>query len=143
MTKWKSTLFFALLFGFVAVGVVQAAEIGGTWTKMTYPDANNITVFYEELGKVKAVGQARLEGHEVLWFGEGEIKNGQVRLHYHYSADTMPTGWEPNGTMDLKLSEDGKTLRGTGRSASGNWSGPIEFRRVQILLAPSSVDLSR
>jgi hypothetical protein len=143
MKNWKSILFLAVVMGVAAAGVGQAVEIGGTWTKMTYPDANNITLFYEETGKVKAVGQGKLEGREVLWFGEGEIRDGQIHLNYHYSAEAIPTGWEPDGTMDLKVSEDGKTMLGKARSTSGNWSGPIEFRRVQIMLSPSSANLNR
>jgi hypothetical protein len=143
MKTWKSILFSMLVIGFVAEGVGHAVEIGGIWTKMTYPDANNISLFYEEMGKVKAIGQGRLEGREVLWFGEGEIKDGQIHVTYHYSADAKPTGWEPEGTMDLKLSEDGKTMRGTARSTSGNWSGPLEFRRVQIMLSPNSAYMNR
>jgi hypothetical protein len=138
MKNWKFVLFFALAIGVVTAGVGRAVDVGGIWTKMTYPDANNITLFYEEMGKVKAVGQGRLEGRDALWFGEGQIKDGQIHLTYHYSADAIPTGWEPDGTMDLNLSEDGKTMSGRARSASGNWSGPIEFRRVQIMLLPQS-----
>jgi hypothetical protein len=143
MKDWKLVFSFALVIGLVTAGIGQAVEVGGTWTKMTYPDANNITLFYEEMGKVKAVGQGRLEGRDALWFGEGEIKDGQIHLTYHYSADATPTGWEPDGTMDLKLSEDGKTMRGRARSTSGNWSGPIEFRRVEIMLAPISGSTNR
>jgi hypothetical protein len=138
MKNRKFVLFFALAIGVVTAGVGRAVDVGGIWTKMTYPDANNITLFYEEMGKVKAVGQGRLEGRDALWFGEGQIKDGQIHLTYHYSADAIPTGWEPDGTMDLNLSEDGKTMSGRARSASGNWSGPIEFRRVQIMLLPQS-----
>jgi hypothetical protein len=45
--------------------------------------------------------------------------------------------------MELKISEDGKTMRGTATSISGNWSGPIEFRRVQIVLSPVSANSRR
>ena len=107
---------------------------------MTSPEGK---VRREEGGKVKCVGQGRVEGREVLWFGEGQIKDGKVLINYHYSADAIPSGWEPEGTMDLKISEDGKTMRGTARATSGNWSGPIEFRRVQIMLAPVSPNMAR
>jgi hypothetical protein len=143
MKNWKAISLSLLVISFIAPGVGHAVEIGGIWTKTTHSDANNISLFYEETGKVKVVGQGRLEGREVLWFGEGEIKDGQIHLTYHYSADAIPTGWEPDGTMDLKISEDGKTMRGTARSVSGKWSGPIEFRRVQILLSPISSNLNR
>jgi hypothetical protein len=138
MKNWIAISLSLLVIRFIAPGVGLAVEIGGIWTKTTHPDANNISLFYEEMGKVKAVGQGRMEGREVLWFGEGEIKDGRIHLTYHYSADAIPTGWEPDGTMDLKISEDGKTMRGTARSASGNWAGPIEFRRIRILLSPIS-----
>jgi hypothetical protein len=45
-----------LVIDFLAASVGHGVEIGGIWTKMTHPDMNNITLFYEEMGKVKALG---------------------------------------------------------------------------------------
>ena len=71
---------------------------------------------------------------KVAWYAEGIIEGKRLQFVYHHSQHALPPGWESEGIMNLVLSEDGKLIKGT--ATSGNWSGKIEFKRIQ-LVAPS------
>ena len=113
-----------------AAGPASAADVGGAWTKTTHSDPENVTVFFSEGKTVKAIGYGRIGGGPAIWHAEGRFAGGALELSYHYSSDATPPGWEPDGTMRLTLSADGKTLSGTATSKSGNWSGRVEFKRA-------------
>lgn len=115
---------------------VHAMEIAGAWTKTTHPDPHNIILIFSESRNVKAIGYETVADRPANWHGEGTVENGALQLHYRYSADATPFGWEPRGRMDLQLSEDGQRLIGTARSRSGAWSDRIELVRVTLLLQP-------
>lgn len=117
-------------------GPAWAENIAGTWTKTTHPDPNNIIVFFREAERVKATGYERVGGAPAYWHGEGTVRNGQIELHYHYSADATPPGWEPEGTMRLALSADGRSMEGTATSATGQWSDRIVLRRISFVMQP-------
>ena len=123
---------------FCAATVVLAVDINGIWTKTTDPDPNNVTIFYNEKRVIKAIGYSEIQGIRNVWFAEGEIEGKLLKCFYHYGQDTAPAGWELDGTMELTLSNDGNRISGTAKSASGNWSGPIEFKRIQLV--PSSAN---
>ena len=106
------------------------ARVAGLWTKTTHPDPRNVTIFYSDDQLVKAIGYGRIAGKPALWYAEGGLRDGQVKLKYHYSSDATPHGWEPEGTMQLKLSKEGNRLFGMATSRSGAWSAQIEFRRI-------------
>lgn len=108
----------------------HAAGIAGTWTKLTHPDPHNVVVCYAEAQTLKAIGFEQVGRRPAYWYGEGRIEGGRVEMAYRYSADATPSGWEPEGSMQLTLSEDGQTLRGTATSKSGIWSDRIELRRI-------------
>ena len=112
--------------------LAQCADVSGAWTKTTDPAPNNIALFYVEHNTVKAIGYSHLQERKVLWFAEGKIEITRVQCRYHYSIDTLPAGWEQEGTMELTLSEDGNVMSGTAKSISGAWTGEIEFRRIQV-----------
>jgi hypothetical protein len=114
----------------------HATDLAGTWTKTTHPDPNNITLLYSEGQTLKAVGFEQVANRPAFWHGEGKIENGQVEITYHYSADGTPLGWEPDGIMQLTVSEDGRTLSGMATSRSGAWSEEIEYRRISVAMQP-------
>jgi hypothetical protein len=116
-------------------GIAYADNVAGTWTKTNHPDPDNIVVLYTEAQVVKAVGYEQVGGVPAYWYGEGTIRDGQLTLTYHYSSEATPLGWEPEGRMLLKLSEDGSTWSGTATSRSGNWSDNIVLRRIYLVLA--------
>jgi hypothetical protein len=130
-----------IIFSFT--GQAHAVDIAGTWTKTTHPDPNNIIVLYSESEDVKTIGYEQVGAAPAFWYGEGEIRNGKLEIRYHYSADGTPHGWESEGSMQLTLSEDGNTLRGTATSASGNWSDQIEFRRISLVIQRDVADANR
>ena len=139
MKTYWGILIAIVVFGLQLAAFAQGADVSGIWTKTTDAAADNIALFYVENNAIKAIGYSRVQEKKVLWFAEGKIKAAHVQCFYHYSADAMPAGWEQEGTMELSLSEDGNVMGGTAKSVSGAWSGPIEFRRIQLV----SPDLSK
>ena len=111
---------------------VKAESLNGLWKKTTSPDPNNITIMYHEKNEIKAIGCSEIGGKKVVWHAVGEIEDGHFRLYYHYSIRAVPSGWEQEGIMSLSLSNDGTMINGTARSVSGNWSGPITFKRIRL-----------
>ena len=81
---------------------------------------------------VKAIGYGRISGKPAIWYAEGSIREGHLTLKYRYSPNATPDGWEPEGTMQLKVSTDGAKMSGSARSLSGAWSGRVEFRRIDL-----------
>lgn len=67
------------------------------------------------------------------WYAEGEIEGKRLQLFYRHSQAALPPGWESEGIMNLNLSDDGNVIEGTATSKSGNWSGKIEFKRIQLV----------
>jgi hypothetical protein len=115
-------------------GPAYADNVAGTWTKTGHPDPHNIVVFFTDGQVVKAVGYEQVGGAPAYWHGDGAIENGQVELMYRYSAEATPFGWEPEGRMQLTLSEDGRSLRGVAISRSGDWSDRIELQRISFVM---------
>ena len=68
-----------------------------------------------------------------MWYAQGEIKGKRLQCFYHHTQDALPPGWAQEGTMELNLSDDGNVISGTATSKSGNWSGKIEFKRIQLV----------
>lgn len=118
---------------FLTAGNLSAADISGVWTKTTSEDANNVTVFYQEGSDVSAVGAGRIAGRRAVWRASGSIDGNRIRLVYQYSADSVPGGWDPDGTMTLTLSRDGTRIKGTAVSKSGGWSGPVAWKRIWVV----------
>ncbi len=114
----------------------SAADVNGLWTKTTNPDPDNITIFYSEKNSLKAIGYSEIQGKKIVWYAEGKIEGKRLQCFYHHSQDASPPGWESEGIMKLQVSDDGNVISGTATSGSGNWSGHIEFKRVQ-LVSPS------
>ena len=106
------------------------ASMGGVWTKTTHPDPKNIAVFYVDDHTLKATGYGMISDRPAIWYAEGNLLNRHAKLTYRYSKDNTPNGWEPEGVMQLRLSEDGSTMTGRATSRSGAWSDLIEFKRV-------------
>jgi hypothetical protein len=117
-----------------AGAVAHAGSIAGAWTKSTHPDPNNIIVFYSDSEVVKATGYEKIGEMPAYWYGEGTLRGGHLELHYQYSGEATPLGWELEGRMLLTLSEDGATLSGTATSRSGNWSERIALRRISFVM---------
>jgi hypothetical protein len=116
-------------FGVAAIAL--AADVNGLWTKTTNPDRDNITIFFQENNGIKAIGYSEHMGKKVIWYAEGVIEGKRLQCRYRYSQQALPPGWEAEGTMNLKLSEDGDIISGIARSGSGNWSDKIAFKRIQ------------
>lgn len=130
--------YWGILMATVVVGLnlpafAQGDDVSGVWTKTTDPAKDNIALFYVENNAIKAIGYSRSREKKVLWFAQGNINAARVECFYHYSSDAMPSGWEQEGTMELILSEDGNVMGGMAKSTSGDWSGAIEFRRIQLV----------
>ena len=89
----------------------------GVWTKTTHPDPQNVSIFYVNQQAVKAIGYGRISGKPAIWYAEGSIREGHLTLKYHYSPNATPDGWEPEGTMQLKVSKDGAKMSGSARSS--------------------------
>ena len=132
MTKTISVCAGVYLLWIAAIGgAAYPADLNGIWTKTTHSDPYNITIIYQEKNDIKAVGYGEVGGKKAVWHATGGFKGYPLRLHYHYSADTIPPEWEQKGVMLLDISEDGKTLSGAATSASGTWSGPVIFKRIR------------
>ena len=116
--------------------IVLAVDVNGLWTKTTNPDPNNITIFFSDKNELRAIGYSEIQGKKTVSYAEGEIEGKRLQLFYRHSREALPPGWESEGIMNLILSEDGNVINGTATSKSGNWSGEIEFKRIQ-LVAPS------
>ncbi len=112
--------------------IALAADANGLWTKITNPDPNNITIFYNHESDVKAIGYSEIQGQKIVWYAEGKIEGKRLQLFYRHSQAALPPGWESEGIMNLILSDDGNVIEGTATSKSGNWSGKIEFKRIQL-----------
>jgi hypothetical protein len=104
---------------------------GGVWTKTTHPDNENIAIFHVDGQAVKAIGYGRISGRPAVWYAEGRFKDGYLKLSYRYSSDATPEGWDSEGVMQLKLSEDGNSMTGRASSKSGSWADRIEFRKLK------------
>ncbi len=109
----------------------SAADLQGVWTKTNVSDPDNITLIYREMEDIKAIGYSEINGSPAIWHAAGKFNGYPLRLHYHYSAEATPAGWEQEGVMVLEMSEDGKFLIGKATSASGTWSGNVIFRRIR------------
>ena len=120
-----------------ALTAARAADINGIWTKTTNPDPNNVTIFYHDKSELKAIGYSEIQGKKIVSYAEGEIEGKRLQLFYRHSQAALPPGWESEGIMNLILSDDGNVIEGTATSKSGNWSGKIEFKRIQ-LVTPSA-----
>ena len=106
--------------------------VNGVWVKTTHPDPQNISIFYVDHHTVKAIGYGRITSKPAIWYAEGSFREGLLTLRYRYSPNATPDGWEPDGTMLLKVSKDGALVSGSIRSISGAWSGRVEFRRIDL-----------
>ncbi|RJQ55054.1 MAG: hypothetical protein C4530_16500 [Desulfobacteraceae bacterium] len=122
-----ASLFLGLVFAEASV----SADLNGLWEKTTSADPHNLTIIYQEKNEIRALGFSQTDEKREVWYAAGEFDGGSIRLNYRYSIQAVPQGWEPAGTMTLTLSDDGNTLSGNARSTSGNWSGPIAFRRIR------------
>lgn len=116
-----------------ALTAARAADINGIWTKTTNPDPNNITIFYHDKSELKAISYSEIQGAQVVSYAEGELEGQRLQLSYRHSQEALPPGWESEGSMNLMLSDDGNVITGTATSKSGNWSGKIEFKRIQLV----------
>jgi hypothetical protein len=115
---------------FSSQALAADTNVGGVWTKTTHPDIENIVIIYSDGQVVRAIGYGRIADRPAIWYAEGNCRDRHVKLTYRYSPDSTPAGWEPEGTMQLKLSEDWGSMTGSATSRSGNWSDRIELRRV-------------
>jgi hypothetical protein len=93
-------------------------------------DPKNVAVFCVDAHTVKAIGYGMISDRPAIWYAEGNLQDGHAKLAYRYSTDNTPNGWEPEGVMQLRLSEDGNTMSGRATSRSGAWSDRIEFKRT-------------
>jgi hypothetical protein len=110
--------------------IASDEHLGGVWTKTTHPDPKNIVIFFMDAHIVKAIGYGMIAERPALWYAEGSVQDRHAKLYYRYSSDTTPNGWEPEGVMQLKLSEDGNSMIGRATSRSGTWSDRIEFKKI-------------
>jgi hypothetical protein len=116
----------------IGAAMVQGNDAAGVWTKTTDANPANTALFYIEENDLKAIGISWQQGKKVAWYAEGKVLEGRIQCYYHYSRDAVSPDWEQDGTMELVLSEDGNLISGMARSASGSWSGRVEFRRVEV-----------
>ena len=122
------------VFGCFSVSTAaEEADISGLWTKTTSADPDNITIFYARHNDLRAIGYSEVQGQKMVWYAEGKIEGKRLQLSYRHSQDALALGWESDGIMNLVLSDDGKAIEGTATSKSGNWSGRIEFKRIQLV----------
>ena len=127
-------LFLKTAFVFLSISTaVSAADVNGLWTKTTNPDPNNITIFFNDKNEVKAIGHSIIQDKPIVLYAEGKKEGKRLQLFYRHSQQALPPGWESEGIMNLVLSDDGNKIKGTATSKSGNWSGKIEFRRIQLV----------
>jgi hypothetical protein len=72
------------------------------------------------------------KGHEVAKFWEGRVggEYNQVKVPFHFSPSTLPSGWEERGTLTVIVSPDGNSLSGKWETESGSWSGPATLKRA-------------
>ena len=89
--------------------IASDKSLGGVWTKTTHPDPKNIAVFYVDGQIVKAISYGMIAERPAVWYAEGNLQDRHINLTYRYSMETTPNGWESEGVMQLRLSEDGKT----------------------------------
>lgn len=106
-------------------------NISGAWTKTTHPDPRNITLFFQDNQVVKAIGLGKIAGKYAIWYAEGTRQNERIIMDYRYGEDATPDGWEPEGTIELVITDDRSRMFGVARSKSGTWSGKIEFLRLK------------
>ncbi len=122
------------VFGCFSVSAAAGeADIIGLWTKTTSADPDNITIFYAQQNDLRAIGYSQVQGQKMVWYAEGKIEGKRLQLTYRHSQDALAPGWESEGIMNLILSDDGNVITGTATSKSGNWSGTIEFKRIQLV----------
>ena len=130
MRNTKAALALIIAIFFYTTASASDEHVDGVWVKTTHPDPKNISIFYVENDKVKAIGYGHITNKPAIWFAEGRIWKGLLTLKYRYSPNAIPAGWERKGTMQLKVSKDGAWMSGSARSISGGWTGRVEFKRM-------------
>ncbi|MFZ7127798.1 MAG: hypothetical protein ACOWWM_16690 [Desulfobacterales bacterium] len=125
----KRLVFFGIL-SILPAALAAPADLNGPWTKTTSSDPHNLTLFFQQGEEIHAIGFSVVLGGKAAWHAVGTLLGNRLRMRYRHSSEALPQGWEPEGSMELMLSEDANKLTGTSTAASGGWSGPTEFIRV-------------
>ena len=115
-----------LAFLFIGMGgAVCAADLNGVWKS----DIETM-IIYQDRNAIKAMCSINYNSRPAILYGEGTIQDNQVKVPFHFSPSTLPSGWEERGTLTLIVSPDGNSLSGKWETESGSWSGPATLKRA-------------
>jgi hypothetical protein len=124
MKLFKIQIVLALLF--IGVGnAVCATDLNGVWKS----DIETM-IIYQNGNEIKAMCSINYNSRPAILYGEGTIRDNQVKVHFQFSPVTLPSGWEEKGTLIAIVSPDGNSLSGKWEVESGGWSGPAALKRA-------------
>lgn len=110
--------------------LAKPLDLNGYWLTSTKDTADAPVIIFQEGTEVRMMCTFEYQGKMVAWYSAGTISGNSVRTRFRITANTKPKEWEADGTHELTLSPDGRSLSGTGRSQSGFTYG-IQFKRVK------------
>jgi len=115
-----------LAFLFIGMAnAVCAANLNGVWKS----DIETM-IIYQDGSAIKAMCSINYNSRPAILYGEGTIRDNQVKVRFHFSPLTLPSGWEERGTLTVIVSSDGNSLSGKWETESGSWSGPATLERA-------------
>jgi len=108
---------------------IDGIDINGVWKDSnTVAFQNAVLIISDNNGEINMSHYLEWKGQKFVEYGKGVRKGNSI---VYDAKVTLPIkGWASKGTHNLKLSEDGLTLRGTYNDNLGK-SGPIVFKRVR------------
>jgi hypothetical protein len=106
-----------------------AQDLNGVWSDSSSTSFKNCyAIFSIQEDSVFMTHYIEFNGDSFVEHGEGTIKNDS--LEYHVIVTKKIPGWNAtSGDHFLKLSNDGKTLRGYYKDNLNN-KGPLVFKRL-------------
>ena len=115
------------LFSFFG-SIILAQDINGVWSDSSSSSFKNCyAIFSIDRDSVFMTHYIEFNGAAYVEHGEGIIKNDTIE--YHVIVTKPILGWNAtSGDHFLKLSSDGKTLRGHYKDNLSN-TGPLVFKR--------------
>ncbi|MFT6746281.1 MAG: hypothetical protein ACJAZ2_000620 [Glaciecola sp.] len=123
-------LFYALCLGFIFSTNCFSQDINGLWEDSTGVSFTNCNVIFAvKNDSVFMTHYIEFNGASFVEYGSGMITKDSV--NYNVIVTKGIPGWSTAGVHNLKIFDNGNTLRGCYHDNIGN-TGPLVFKRKKL-----------
>ena len=115
----------------VLIGTTAFAQqnIGGVWRETSTKDIkNSIVIISQDGNDLTLCSSWEYRGSQIVWHGNGKIDGRKVVYQIKHTKN--PDGWGVEGTHELELSSNGKSLSGKWKNSKGE-TGSLKFEKVR------------